>query len=97
MELGVEHNHRFGHCNGFLTLGDSDVQYVSRSHGSWGWDFEQIQSMDSSNAWRITLSTGEDDMMGLLDSKRYVFELRSGPVERGTWKRYERMFEAKRE
>ena len=96
MELGVQHNHRFGHCNGTLTLGDAGVQYVSRNHGSWGWDFEHLQSMDSSNEWRITLSTGEDDMLGLLDSKRYVFELRSGPVERQTWKRYERMFEATR-
>ena len=42
------------------------------------------------------LSTREDDMLGLLDGKRYVFELRSGPVERETWKRYERIFEANR-
>ena len=96
MELGVKHNHRFGSCNGTLTLGDAGVQYVSRSHGSWGWDFEHLQSMGSSNEWRITLSTREDDMLGLLGSKRYVFELRSGPVERQTWKRYERIFEASR-
>lgn len=96
MELGVKHNHRLGHCTGTLTLGDAGVQYVSRKHGSWGWDFEHIQSMGSRNEWRITLSTREDDMLGLLDSKRYVFELRSGPVERQTWKRYERMFEAAR-
>ena len=96
MELGARHNHRFGHCNGTLTLGDSGVQYVSRNHGTWGWDFEHIQSLDSSNEWRITLSTREDDMLGLLDTKRYVFELRSRPVERETWKRYERIFEANR-
>lgn len=96
MELSVQHNHRFGHCDGTLTLGDSGVHYVSRSHGSWGWDFEQIQTVDSNNKWRITLSTREDDMLGLLDSKRYVFKLRSGPVERKTWKRYERIFQSER-
>ena len=96
MELGAQHNHRFGHCNGTLTLGDSGVQYVSRNHGSWGWGFEQIQTLASSNEWRITLSTREDDLLGLLDSKRYLFELRSGPIERETWKRYQRIFEASR-
>jgi len=96
MEFSVRHNHRLGHCNGTLTLGDSGIQYVSRKHGTWAWDFDQIQSMHSSNEWRITLSTREDEMLGLVGSKRYVFELQSGPVEHQTWKRYERMFDAKR-
>lgn len=87
----ARHDHRLGSCTGSLTLHDWGVEYISRKHGEWRWQFNQMFDMSRDNKWDLRLETNEDDMLGLLASKRYNFTLMSEPLEEDRWKRYRRL------
>ena len=95
IEFSARHNHRLGHCKGSLSLHGTGLEFASRKH-SWSWSFENIQELESSGKWAVTVTTSEDELMGLLDSKRYVFQLQSAPLDRGTWDRYQRIYDGVR-
>jgi serine/threonine-protein kinase len=92
VELPAEHHHRLGSCKGRLTLREDGVEYGSKSHGLWRWDFAHVRELDAGGARRVALSTYEDDMLGLLDRKNYNFTLLGVAVDPEFWKRYERLF-----
>jgi hypothetical protein len=87
----ARHDHRLGSCTGSLTLHDWGVEYISKKHGEWRWQFDQMFDMWRDNKWSLSLETNEDDMLGLLTSKRYNFTLMSEPLEEEWWKRYRRL------
>ncbi len=87
----ARHDHRLGNCTGSLTLHDWGVEYLSRKHGEWRWEFNQIVDMGRESKWSLSLETNEDDMLGLLASKRYNFTLMTEPLEEESWKRYRRL------
>ncbi len=89
--VNARHNHRLGHCTGRLTLGEHSVEYASRKHGTWTFPLEYTLTMNSSSEWHLELETSEEELMGLLDTKRYLFAL-SKPLDRDVWKRYRRIY-----
>jgi serine/threonine-protein kinase len=92
VELSAEHHHRLGSCKGRLTLREDGLEYGSKSHGLWRWDFAHVRELDAEGSRRLALSTHEDDMLGLLDRKNYNFTLLGDAVDPAFWKRYERLF-----
>jgi serine/threonine protein kinase len=92
IELSAEHHHRLGSCKGRLTLREEGLEYGSKSHGLWRWDFAHVRELDAEGTRRLALSTYEDDMLGLLDRKNYNFTVLGDPVDPAFWKRYERLF-----
>jgi hypothetical protein len=92
VELSAEHHHRLGSCKGRLTLREDGLEYGSKSHGLWRWDFAHVRELDAEGSRRLALSTHEDDMLGLLDRKNYNFTLLGDTADPAFWKRYERLF-----
>jgi serine/threonine-protein kinase len=97
IELSVKHRHRFGSCSGRLTLSDDGVVFSSKSHGTWRWPFEHIRAFGARGAWEISLQTDEDDMLGLLDEKNYNFSLLGEAIDEDVAKRYERLYQYRRD
>jgi hypothetical protein len=91
LELSAEHHHRLGSCAGRLTLREDGVEYGSKSHGRWKWEFAQIRGLDVEGSRRLALQTYEDDMLGLLDRKNYNFSVLGEALEPAFGKRYERL------
>ncbi len=91
LTFAARHDHRIGNCTGSLALHDWGVEYISRKHGEWRWQFDQMLDMWRDNKWGFSLETNEDDMLGLLASKRYNFTLMNEPLEEEWWKRYRRL------
>jgi Protein kinase domain len=89
VELTVRHRHRLGSCTGTLVLRDSKIEYRSSKHGLWSWGFDQLRALDRSGDG-LHLETNEADMMGLLETKNYNFDILNGALAELTWKRYQR-------
>ena len=87
----VEHHHRLGSCTGRLTLREGGVEYGSKSHGRWKWEFARIRGLDVDGSRRLALQTYEDDMLGLLDRKNYNFSVLGEALDPAFGKRYERL------
>jgi Protein kinase domain len=95
IQLAVRHRHRLGSCTGTLVLGAAKIEYRSSKHPLWSWDFEHLRALERV-AGGIHLETNEADMMGLLETKNYNFDILAGTLADETWKRYERSASAAR-
>jgi hypothetical protein len=87
----ARHEHRLGHCSGTLTLNDWGVEYRSKKHGVWRWRFDQLRDMERETQWSFSLETHEEEMLGLIKSKRYNFTQLSEPLKDEDWKRFRRL------
>jgi eukaryotic-like serine/threonine-protein kinase len=95
IELVVRHRHRLGSCTGTLVLDESRIEYRSTKHPLWRWEFDHLRALDRA-AGGIHLETNDADMMGLLETKNYNFDIVSGTLPDLTWKRYQRSAAAAR-
>ncbi len=91
LELTARHHHRLGHCTGNLTLHEWGIEYASKQHGIWQWRFHQLREMERDHGGSLSLETNEQEMLGLVQSKRYNFDLLATPIDEGFWKRYNRL------
>jgi serine/threonine protein kinase len=91
LEFSARHEHRIGHCTGKLILHDWGIEYVSKKHGVWSWKFNHLRAMERPTPSTLHLETSDEELMGLLKSKNYNFNLLSGRLEDEVWKRYRRL------
>jgi hypothetical protein len=91
LEFTARHEHRIGHCTGKLTLHDWGIEYISKKHGVWTWKFTHLRAMERPSPSSLHLETSDEELMGLLKSKNYNFNLLSGRLEDEVWKRYRRL------
>ena len=83
----AQHDHRFGSCQGELTLEDGYIQFGSREHGQWRWVFDQIVQMEREDSRHVMLRSEERDSLKLGGSKTFRFELDT-PIGLETWNAY---------
>ncbi len=91
LEFSARHEHRIGHCAGKLTLHDWGIEYASKKHGVWSWKFSHLRALDRPTPSSVHIETSDEELMGLLKSKNYNFNLTSGRLEDEVWKRYRRL------
>ena len=89
----ARHNHRIGGCEGILLLTPSGLTFHSVDH-EWAWVFDELISMERPNAVNFNILTGERDLLGILENKRFRFELREMFSEED-WRFFQKTFEGR--
>lgn len=86
----AKHNHRFGSCEGTLSLTRAGIRYSSKDH-EWSWDFDAIRLTDRDGRRVLNVETYEANVLGLGKPKNYRFELLRNSLRDEDWTRYERL------
>jgi hypothetical protein len=91
MVFQVRHKHRFGSCEGELTLGEEGLVFDSDEHGTLRWPFSEIREMERKDVAEIEIRTDEKDILRFGGAKKYVFSLIDRGLSEEDWERYKRL------
>ena len=89
LSFGAAHNHRFGECNGTLSLEPWGMSFTSEDH-AWQWAFGDMVSLERGDRWVLNLKTQESDRLNLGGGKNYKFQL-THPIPVDDWARFQRL------
>jgi hypothetical protein len=87
--IEARHKHRFGGCEGELTLTSFGIRYTSSDH-DWAFKAEEIRVVERPDQSTLFVETFEKDLLSLGKNKRYKFELTTSLVD-ADWTRYQRV------
>ena len=89
LSFPVRHNHRFGGCDGELTITTLGIQYESDAH-DWAFSHEDIRVLERPDQNTLYVETSEREVLGLGKNKRYRFEVGEELTDED-WTRYVRI------
>ncbi|HXV65346.1 MAG TPA: hypothetical protein VEK15_31920, partial [Vicinamibacteria bacterium] len=89
LSFQAAHNHRFGGCNGTLSLDPGGIGFASEDH-AWQWAFGDMLSLERDNRRVLNLKTRESDRLKLGGGKNYKFQF-TNPIPDDDWARFQRL------
>ena len=89
LSFAVRHKHRFGGCDGELTITTLGIQYKSDAH-DWDFSHEDIRTLERPDRNTVYVETSKRDVFALGMNKRYRFEVGEELTDED-WTRYVRI------
>ena len=89
LSFAVRHKHRFGGCDGELTITTLGIQYKSDAH-DWAFSHEDIRTFERPDRNTVYVETSKRDVLALGMNKRYRFEVGEELTDED-WTRYVRI------